>query len=75
MTVSPIPLQPPTSPPWVPDPTSSVFGAKPSQNLALSSSGVEWRLANGISFMVKADSEWGDRSHTYSGTGRIRYTW
>ena len=52
-----------------------VFGAAPSQNLALSSSGVEWRLASGISFMVKADSEWGDRSHTYTGTGRIRYTW
>ena len=53
----------------------TVFGAKPSQNLALSSSGVEWRLANGISFMVKADSEWGNHSQTYSGTGRIRYTW
>jgi uncharacterized protein with beta-barrel porin domain len=53
----------------------TVFGARPSQNLALSSSGVEWRLANGISFMVKADSEWGNHSQTYSGTGRIRYTW
>jgi outer membrane autotransporter protein len=52
-----------------------VFGARPSQNLALSTSGVEWRLASGLSFMVKADSEWGDRSHTYTGTGRIRYTW
>jgi outer membrane autotransporter protein len=52
-----------------------VFGARPSQNLALSSTGVEWRLANGISFMVKGDSEWGDHSQTYSGTGRIRYTW
>ena len=52
-----------------------VFGATPSQNLLLSTSGVEWRLASGLSFMVKADSEWGDRSHTYTGTGRIRYTW
>lgn len=52
-----------------------VFGASPSQNLLLSTSGVEWRLASGLSFMVKADSEWGDRSHTYTGTGRIRYTW
>jgi hypothetical protein len=53
----------------------TVFGAKPSQNLALSSTGIEWRLANGISFLVKGDSEWGDNSRTYSGTGRIRYTW
>jgi uncharacterized protein with beta-barrel porin domain len=55
--------------------TFTVYGAKPSQNLALLSSGVQWRLSNGISFMVKADGEWGDRSQTYSGTGRIRYTW
>jgi uncharacterized protein with beta-barrel porin domain len=53
----------------------TVFGARPSQNLLLSASGVEWRLANGISFMVKADSEYGEHSRTYSGTGRIRYTW
>lgn len=53
----------------------TVFGARPSQNLALSSSGVEWRLSNGISFMVKGDGEWGEHSQTYKGTGRIRYTW
>jgi uncharacterized protein with beta-barrel porin domain len=52
-----------------------VFGSQPSRDLALSTSGVEWRLASGVSFMVKADSEFGDHSHTYSGTGRIRYTW
>ena len=40
---------------------------------ALSTRGVEWRLSNGVSLTVKADSEWGDRSHTYSGTGRTRY--
>jgi len=53
----------------------TVYGARPSRDLALSTSGVEWRLSNGVSLMVKADSEWGDRSHTYTGTGRIRYTW
>ena len=53
----------------------TVFGARPSQNLALSSSGFEARLANGVSFMVKGDTEWGERSRTYAGTGRIRYTW
>jgi hypothetical protein len=30
----------------------------------------QWR-----SFLVKFDGEFGDRSETYSGTGRIRYTW
>lgn len=53
----------------------TTFGAQPSQNLLLSSGGAEWRLASGVSFMLKADSEWGERSRTYSGTGRIRYTW
>lgn len=53
----------------------TAFGAQPSQNLLLTSAGAEWRLAGGISFMVKADGEWGERSRSYSGTGRIRYTW
>ncbi|NPU13893.1 autotransporter domain-containing protein [Bradyrhizobium sp. 83002] len=53
----------------------TVFGAKPSQNLLLTSSGAEWQLASGVSFMVRADTEWGERSRTWSGTGRIRYTW
>ncbi|WP_315783661.1 MULTISPECIES: autotransporter domain-containing protein [unclassified Bradyrhizobium] len=53
----------------------TVFGAKPSQNLMVSSTGAEWQLASGVSFMVRADTEWGERSRTWSGTGRIRYTW
>lgn len=53
----------------------TVFGARPSRDLALTTAGAEWRLANGLSFMVKFDGEFGDRSETYSGTGRIRYTW
>jgi hypothetical protein len=53
-----------------------VFGAQPARNLALSSTGVEARLANGWSFMAKFDSEYGDNLYrSYSGTGRIRYTW
>jgi hypothetical protein len=50
----------------------AVFGAQSSENLALSSSGVEVRLANGA-LMVKGDSEWDDHSRTDSGTGPIRY--
>jgi uncharacterized protein with beta-barrel porin domain len=53
----------------------TVYGARPSRDLALTTAGAEWRLASGVSFMVKFDGEFGDRSETYSGTGRIRYTW
>ena len=37
--------------------------------------GAEWRLANGVSFLAKFDGEFGDRSQTYTATGRLRYTW
>jgi len=53
----------------------TVFGARPSRDLALTTAGAERRLTNGVSFLVKFDGEFGDRSGTYSGTGRIRYTW
>jgi uncharacterized protein with beta-barrel porin domain len=53
----------------------TVFGGRPSRDLALTTAGAEWRLTNGVSFLVKFDGEFGDRSETYSGTGRIRYTW
>ncbi|MGJ4931832.1 autotransporter outer membrane beta-barrel domain-containing protein [Bradyrhizobium sp. HKCCYLS2038] len=53
----------------------TVFGTRPSQNLLLTSSGAEWQLATGVSFMLKAESEWGERSRTWAGTGRIRYVW
>jgi hypothetical protein len=53
----------------------TVFGTRPSRDLALTTAGAEWRLTNGVSFLVKFDGEFGDRSETYSGTGRIRYTW
>lgn len=53
----------------------TAFGAQPSQHLMLSSAGAEWRLASGVSFLLKADTEWGERSRTWSGMGRIRYAW
>ncbi|MGL9617742.1 autotransporter outer membrane beta-barrel domain-containing protein [Bradyrhizobium sp. U531] len=53
----------------------TVFGALPSRDLALTTAGAEWRTASGVSFLAKFDGEFGDRSQTYSGTGRIRYTW
>ncbi|MFB6448920.1 autotransporter outer membrane beta-barrel domain-containing protein [Bradyrhizobium tunisiense] len=53
----------------------TVFGTAPARDLALTTGGAEWRTSNGISFLMKFDGEFGDRSQTYSGTGRIRYTW
>jgi outer membrane autotransporter protein len=58
-------------------PTASfaVNGAPPPHDLALVTGGAEWRLASGVSFLAKFDGEFADRSQTYSGTGRLRYTW
>ena len=53
----------------------TVYGARPSRDLALTTAGAEWRLANGVSFLAKFDGEFGDRSQTYTATGRVRYTW
>ncbi|QOG20346.1 MULTISPECIES: autotransporter outer membrane beta-barrel domain-containing protein [Bradyrhizobium] len=53
----------------------TVFGTTPARDLALTTAGAEWRTASGVSFLVKFDGEFSDRSQTYAGTGRIRYTW
>jgi outer membrane autotransporter protein len=55
--------------------TFIVSGATPARDLALVTAGAEWRLANGVSLLAKFDGEFANRSQTYSGTGRIRYTW
>lgn len=52
-----------------------VNGATPSHDLALLSTGSEWRLGNGVSLMAKFDGELSSRTMTYAGTGRLRYTW
>jgi outer membrane autotransporter protein len=58
-------------------PTASfaVNGATPAHDLALVTGGAEWRLASGVSLLAKFDGEFANRSQTYSGTGRLRYTW
>lgn len=53
----------------------TVNGAAPPTNLALLTSGVEYRMANGISFGAKFDTELAAKSQTYAGTGTVRYTW
>ena len=42
----------------------TVFGGRPSRDLALTTAGAEWRLTNGVSSLVKFDGEFGDRSET-----------
>jgi uncharacterized protein with beta-barrel porin domain len=72
---------------WVSDPTlAAVFqtlpgasfivnGATPAKDSALTSAGVEYRLANGVSLLAKFDGEFASHSSTYAGTGTVRYTW
>jgi autotransporter-associated beta strand protein/T5SS/PEP-CTERM-associated repeat protein len=72
---------------WVSDPTlAAVFqalpgasfivnGATPAKNSALTSTGAELRLANGVSLLAKFDGEFGSHATTYAGTGTVRYTW
>jgi outer membrane autotransporter protein len=52
-----------------------VNGAALPENSALVSAGAELRLANGVSLLAKFDGDFGSGSHTYAGTGTLRYTW
>jgi uncharacterized protein with beta-barrel porin domain len=53
----------------------TVNGAALATNLALLTSGVEYRMANAISFGAKFDTELASKSQTYAGTGTVKYTW
>jgi outer membrane autotransporter protein len=52
-----------------------VNGATPAKNSALTSAGVELRLANGVVLLAKFDGEFASHASTYAGTGIVRYTW
>jgi autotransporter-associated beta strand protein len=52
-----------------------VNGATPAKNSALTSAGVEYRLANGVVLLAKFDGEFASHASTYAGTGTVRYTW
>jgi hypothetical protein len=58
-----------------PDLDGAVDAARSRPRVSGPRAGAEWRLASGVSFLAKFDGEFGDRSQTYTGTGRIRYTW
>jgi outer membrane autotransporter protein len=53
----------------------AVNGATPAHDLALVTAGSEWRMASNVSLMAKFDGEFANRSQTYAGTARLRYTW
>ncbi|MGJ4931833.1 autotransporter outer membrane beta-barrel domain-containing protein [Bradyrhizobium sp. HKCCYLS2038] len=58
-----------------PNSAFTTLGAQPSQHLLLSSAGAEWRLGSELAVMVQAETEWGERSRSYGGRARLRYTW
>ena len=51
------------------------FGAAPATNSFLYSAVAEISFKNGISLAGKFDGESAQHSQTYTGTGRLRYTW
>jgi outer membrane autotransporter protein len=59
----------------LPTATFVVNGAAPPHDLALLTSGAELRWRNGWSLMGKFDGEFSNRSQTYAGTAKLRYTW
>jgi outer membrane autotransporter protein len=59
----------------LPGASFTVLGAAPPVNLALLTAGAELRLRNNISAGAKFDGEFASRSHTYTGSGTVRYVW
>jgi outer membrane autotransporter protein len=59
----------------LPGASFAVNGATPAKNSALTSAGVEYRLANGVVLLAKFDGEFASHASTYAGTGTVRYTW
>jgi autotransporter-like protein len=59
----------------LPGTTFTVFGAKPTEDLALASVGAELVMINGWSAMAKFSGEFGDGTQTYGGSGKLRYRW
>ena len=52
-----------------------VNGATPAHNSALVTAGAEIQLRIGWAVMAKFDGEFANGSQTYTGTGKLRYTW
>jgi outer membrane autotransporter protein len=56
-------------------PSFVVNGAPLTHDKALTTAGAEWQLRNGWSFLGKFEGEFANRSATYTGTARAKYTW
>ena len=52
-----------------------VNGATPAHDSALVTAGAEIKLRSGWAVMAKFDGEFANGSQTYTGTGKLRYTW
>jgi uncharacterized protein with beta-barrel porin domain len=59
----------------LPGSSFTVIGATPARDSLLTSAVAEVSFRNGISLAGKFDSELAQRSQTYVGTARLRYTW
>jgi outer membrane autotransporter protein len=59
----------------LPAATFVVNGAAPPKDLALVTSGAEWRWRNGWAIMGKFDGEFARGARTYTGTAKASYTW
>jgi autotransporter-associated beta strand protein len=59
----------------LPTATFVVNGAAPPSNVALLTAGAEWHSRNGWSFLAKFEGEFANRSDTYTGTARVKYSW
>jgi hypothetical protein len=49
--------------------------ATPPSDLALLTAGAEWRWRSGWSVLGKFDGEFANGAQTYTGTGKLEYTW
>jgi autotransporter-associated beta strand protein len=59
----------------LPTATFVVNGVAPPSNVALLTAGAEWHSRNGWSFLAKFEGEFANRSDTYTGTARVKYSW
>jgi uncharacterized protein with beta-barrel porin domain len=59
----------------LPGSTFTVNGAPIPQNSVLTTAGAQYFLASNWSLIAKFDGEFANGSHTYGGSGTLRYTW
>jgi len=59
----------------VPNSNFTVNGATPSKNSALATAAAELHIDASWTVVAKIDGEFSSSSHSYSGTGALKYTW